>query len=283
MSTSFTQENLIVYRGTNQFCKSFGSGLYCRFSKDLAREYGHINKYEINFDDLKILDLREENIMEWITIVTYYRDISVRDCVFTFNVFDLSSYDVIIGYRSDNSYLTALKQCLSGNITRNILQNILRRDDRNIEICLKSDKAKSRLKFKRVISRADAKKIDDIQTRKLLKVSENYIFELTKILSEYFACSLECGRSYDDAYNILIDSGIYKKLKGRFIAGVTGNDLYEMCTGKYYKNFRIDHHDFWLSNLLSRYIIDNGYDLNVFRNKGISMENLLSNQDMLIN
>ena len=60
-----------------------------------------------------------------------------------------------------------------------------------------------------MISKDSAKPIDDIETRRMLKVSDSYLFELTKLLSEYFACFIECGKSYDDAYNTLIDSGIF--------------------------------------------------------------------------
>ena len=287
MSVDFSQEKQFIYRGAIQYSNSFGKGFYCRFNKDLAREYGHINKYEIDFKDLKILDLRKENIMNWIAIVATNRNLIVRDCVFTFNNIDISDYDVIIGYRSDNSNLVALKQCLEGVITRTTLLNILSHDERNIEVCLKSSEAKSRLEFKRVISKDSAKPIDDIETRRMLKVSDSYLFELTKVLSEYFACFIECGKSYDDAYNTLIDSGIFKRLNGRFIAGVSGSELYAICTGIKYKNCKIDHYDFWLSNLISRYVISNGYDLSIFRNKDISMEQLLANQgaslDMIIN
>ncbi len=216
--------------------------------------------------------------MNWIAIVATNRNLIVRDCVFTFNNIDISDYDVIIGYRSDNSNLVALKQCLEGVITRTTLLNILSSDERNVEVCLKSSEAKSRLEFKRVISKDSAKPIDDIETRRMLKVSDSYLFELTKLLSEYFACFIECGKSYDDAYNTLIDSGIFKRLNGRFIAGVSGSELYTICTGVKYKNCKIDHYDFWLSNLISRYVISNGYDLSIFRNKDISMEQLLANQ-----
>lgn len=270
----------VIYRGTAQFSKSFGNGWYCRFNKDLAREYGHINKYEIDFKDLKILDLRKENIMDWMSIVTMNRNLIVRDCVFSFNNIDISEYDVIIGYRSDNSNLVALKQCLAGTITRTTLLEILLADERNIEICLRTSKAKSKLEFKRVIPRNSAKPIDDIETRHMLNVSDSYLFELTKVLSEYFACFVECGKSYDDAYRVLIESGIYKKLHGRFIAGNSGSDLYMICTGNNYKSCKIDHYDFWLSNLISRYVISNGYELDIFRNKGISMEQLIMNQDI---
>lgn len=263
-----------VYRGTAQYEYGYGKGTYFTYSKAYASEFGNVNEYNLDYTDLKILDLREHDILDWVNIVSYHRDLDVKDGLYDFQEFTINKYDLIIGYRSNNSNLVALNKFLKGCIDKQELKSILTLDSRDINICVKSEKALNQLEFIRVLSKDKISKTDDYKIRKRMNLKKDYTFELTSLLADFFACALELGKSYDDAYNLLIDTGVYRRLHGSFIAGTTGSELYRMCTGKYYKNFKTDNYDFWLASTLSHYVTGNGCELVEFRNKGISMKDL---------
>lgn len=260
-----------LFRGTIQYEHSYGNGKYFTFSKAYASEFGNVNMYSLDYTGLNILDLREHDVKDWVNIVSFNRDLDLRN---DFKEFIIDQYDVIIGYRSDNSNLVALNKFIKGYIDSAELKRILTLDNRNINVCLKSERALNQITFCKVLNKDGLPKPDDFKIRKKMRLKKDYTFELTNLLAGYFACSLEQGRSYDDAYNLLVDSGIYQRLVGSHIAGLTGSEVYKMCTGKYYKNFKIDIYDYQLANLLSHYILGDGCKFTDFRNKGISMNDL---------
>ena len=268
-----------VYKGSAQYSNSFGEGSYFSFNKEIAREYGNVNQYSINYDNLNILDLRKMNLANWISVVATNREINITPNL-KLPELDISGYDIVIGYRSDNSNLIALKKCLKGNITKSFLSVVLNVDDRNTEICIKSERALNQVKFIKVISKNDIEPINDLATRNVLRIPPNYELDFICMLSEYFACFLEKGKSYDYAYNKLIDSGIYKRFNGRFMAGTTGSELYKMCTGNTYKNFETSRHDYHVVKLIIQYMKDNNCTLDTLRNNGITIASLIQDNEV---
>lgn len=99
----------------------FGLGFYCTENMDLAKEWavsslrdGFCNKYTLNTEYLNVLNLNtpEYSILNWIAILVNHR-------LFTSNTpierkakkylidnfyINVNAYDVIIGYRADDSY-----------------------------------------------------------------------------------------------------------------------------------------------------------------------------------
>ena len=99
----------------------FGPGFYCTENEDLAKEWavtknrnGYVNKYSLNTECLNILYLNSEQytILNWIATLINNRVFTLNNPVanrarryiidnFSVNV---NAYDLIIGYRADDSY-----------------------------------------------------------------------------------------------------------------------------------------------------------------------------------
>lgn len=112
----------------------FGLGFYCTKDINLAKEWavsslkdGFANKYILNIEYLKILNLNssEYTILNWIAILVEHRLFSLKSPVaqrakkylidnFGINV---NAYDVIIGYRADDSYFDYAESFLNNSIT----------------------------------------------------------------------------------------------------------------------------------------------------------------------
>ena len=95
----------------------YGQGFYCTAHRDLACEWasklqgldGYVNQYEIDTAGLKVLDLSKYGILHWMTILlknrtfTLTTPISIQGKTYLMEHFDIdiSSYDIIKGYRAD--------------------------------------------------------------------------------------------------------------------------------------------------------------------------------------
>lgn len=120
----------------------YGLGFYMTPNKEAARlwasrfQNGKINTYELDFKNLKVLKLNhntEEDILKWITILVKHRFDSLernryRDTInwliSKFDV-DLSQYDVVIGYRADDSYFSYSIGFISGDISLETLKEAM--------------------------------------------------------------------------------------------------------------------------------------------------------------
>ena len=142
----------------------YGLGFYCTKERDLANEWsvdyeldGYTNCYEINLKDLKVLYLNEKpyTILHWLTILIQnrvFKDKSylVRDAKeyliknFSFNY---SNYDVIIGYRADDSYFSFAKDFLQGTISYRQLANALKLGNLGEQVVLINKKAFETIRF----------------------------------------------------------------------------------------------------------------------------------------
>ena len=125
---------MIIYHGSNKVIKEpifgkgkvyndYGLGFYCTESNELAKEWacnkdsdGYSNKYELDLSDLKVLNLNDKkySILHWLTLLIQYRNFEIRSDLIRLSKeflienysIDISEYDVIIGYRADDSYFT---------------------------------------------------------------------------------------------------------------------------------------------------------------------------------
>lgn len=142
----------------------YGLGFYCTESKELAKEWavaneldGYANCYEINLDNLKVLNLNDQHftVLHWLTILVQNRQFKdksflVRDAkkylIKNFSI-DYSNYDVIIGYRADDSYFAFAKDFLQGTISYRQLSIALKLGNLGEQIVLKSKKAFDAIHF----------------------------------------------------------------------------------------------------------------------------------------
>lgn len=142
----------------------YGLGFYCTEELDLAKEWavdvnrdGYANTYEIEMDDLSILDLNDEKycILHWLAVLLENREFDVpsalaqeaKEYLLTNFLPDYKSYDVIIGYRADDSYFSFAQDFINGTISYRQLSNAMRLGNLGCQFVLKSEKAFSRIKF----------------------------------------------------------------------------------------------------------------------------------------
>lgn len=113
----------------------YGQGFYCTMHYELACEWaskneavnGYANEYELDLSGLKVLDLSDPayNILNWITLLIQNRTftsttpISKQAQAYLIENFssDVSDYDLIKGYRADDSYFSFAKDFVNNTIS----------------------------------------------------------------------------------------------------------------------------------------------------------------------
>ena len=74
--------------GKGKDYNDYGKGFYCTESLELAKEWacteksnGYANKYELNLENLKVLDLRNKkyNVLHWITLLIKNRRFAITN------------------------------------------------------------------------------------------------------------------------------------------------------------------------------------------------------------
>lgn len=142
----------------------YGLGFYCTQSNDLAKEWacptvqsGFSNKYELDVDNLNVLYLNSDgyHILNWIAILLQNRTFSMRSPVarqahnYIIQEFlpDISGYDLIIGYRADDSYFSYAKDFLNNTISVSQLAQAMKLGELGEQVVLKSKKAFEQIQF----------------------------------------------------------------------------------------------------------------------------------------
>ena len=139
----------------------YGKGLYLTENIELAKEWavcrpdetnGWVHKYELETDDLKILDFQEHDILSWLAELMKHRDASdskrykvlSKKFIAEYGI-DTSEYDVIKGWRANASYFYIAKEFVRDNIDIEILEELLSLGGLGIQYCIKSELAYSKL------------------------------------------------------------------------------------------------------------------------------------------
>lgn len=159
-------ENIIekpVY-GKGARYNDYGKGFYCTENIELAKEWacakqknGYANIYDLDLSELNVLNLNSAsyNILNWLAILadnrTYWQNGSIAEPAKNYikeNFLpDISAYDVIIGYRSDDSYFSFAQDFVSGVISLQKLMQAMRLGKLGEQIMLKSQKAFAQIQF----------------------------------------------------------------------------------------------------------------------------------------
>lgn len=169
-------DNLItIYHGSERIVEQpiwgggrknndFGPGFYCTESEALAKEWavsslhdGFSNCYTLNTEHLNILNLNSPDytILNWITVLLEHRLFSIktpvarrakRYLIDNFNV-NVNAFDLITGYRADDSYFDYAETFLNNGISVEQLAQAMRLGKLGEQIVIKSKYAFSRLKY----------------------------------------------------------------------------------------------------------------------------------------
>lgn len=152
-----------VYHGSKH-TNDYGYGFYTTESIELAKEWacsdqrnGFANIYEFNPEGLSMLHLNspEYNILNWLAILTKYRSYwqngsiaeEAKNYLQQHFFVDPAPYDVIIGYRADDSYFTFAQDFVAGAISLKKLSEAMRLGKLGEQIVLKSEKAFEHIRF----------------------------------------------------------------------------------------------------------------------------------------
>lgn len=150
--------------GSGKRMNDFGLGFYCTEHPDMAKEWavrenrdGYVNQYSIETEGLSILNLNtaDYNVLHWLSILLENRVFEIRSPLalegkeyllenFKINYED---YDLIRGYRADDSYFSFAQDFISGAISLRQLSNAMMLGDLGEQIVLKSKKAFDRIAF----------------------------------------------------------------------------------------------------------------------------------------
>lgn len=142
----------------------YGRGFYCTEEIELAKEWacgkqnnGYANAYDLELEGLKILNLNDSkyNILNWLALLanhrTYWQNGSIaeraKDYIKENFLLDIADYDIIIGYRADDSYFSFAQDFVSGVISLQKLSNAMRLGKLGEQIVLKSEKAFEQIEF----------------------------------------------------------------------------------------------------------------------------------------
>ena len=139
----------------------YGRGFYLTENIDLAKEWavcrpneqnGWVHKYELDCEDLQILDFQERNVLAWLAELMKHRDAAdskryrmlAAKFIEKYGV-NTDGYDVIKGWRANASYFYIAKEFVRDNIDMDILEELLSLEGLGIQYCIKSELAYSRL------------------------------------------------------------------------------------------------------------------------------------------
>ena len=144
----------------------YGSGFYTTESLELAKEWacakntdGFANRYELDLTGLSILNLNapepEYNILNWLALLARYRSYwqtgsiaeEAKNYLQEHFFIDPAPYDVIIGYRADDSYFSFAQDFVAGAISLRKLSEAMRLGKLGEQIVLRSQKAYDQIRF----------------------------------------------------------------------------------------------------------------------------------------
>ena len=150
--------------GKGKSYNDYGTGFYCTEYEELAKEWacsgnssGFANHYILPNDDLTELNLQSGSftILHWLTILAENRRFQPDTAVAAqglqylkkhFHI-DTDKYDLIRGYRADDSYFSFAKAFVGNAISLTQLFHVMHLGKLGEQIMLKSECAFSRIQF----------------------------------------------------------------------------------------------------------------------------------------
>lgn len=168
LKTIFHGSNKIIEKplfGYGKAYNDYGLGFYCTENIDMSKEWGaskysdgFANIYQINTDDLTIFNLNNGvySILHWLTVLlenrTFTTDTTLaqeaKDYLLENFTVPYKYYDIITGYRADDSYFSFAQDFINGAISVRQLGNAMKLGNLGTQFVIKSEKAFDTLQFK---------------------------------------------------------------------------------------------------------------------------------------
>lgn len=147
----------------------YGLGFYCTESIELAKEWacstesdGFANRYELDMTDLSVFSLTggDYHILNWLAVLLENRRFRIsgniakqaRDYIAENFSVDYKAYDVIKGYRADDSYFSFASSFLNNTISLSQLERAMLLGKLGEQIVLKSQEAFNRITFMEAVT-----------------------------------------------------------------------------------------------------------------------------------
>ena len=144
----------------------YGLGFYCTHEIELAKEWacteensGHANQYELDLTGLSVMHLSggDYNILNWLAVLLDNRifrisnDVAAEGKTFLLERFlpDVSAFDIIIGYRADDSYFSFASGFLNNALSLAQLEKVMYLGNLGEQTVLKSKKSFGQISFTR--------------------------------------------------------------------------------------------------------------------------------------
>ena len=168
-------DKIILLHGSNQVVEApelsqgnihndYGRGFYCTRLEEMAKEWacknqkdGFVNRYELDLEGLRILELSDgsHTVLNWIAILLKNRTfrlrsqiaIDAREYLIEHFAIDTSLYDVIVGYRADDSYFQYAESFVENTLPLRSLNKALTLGKLGLQTVLVSEKAFEQLEF----------------------------------------------------------------------------------------------------------------------------------------
>jgi len=144
--------------GEGKAYNDYGQGLYCTENLELAKEWacsqdsdGYANQYILNLEALNVLYLNgpQYNILNWLAILLDNRKFAIAEGLpheakkYILETFmpEYKSYDVIKGYRADDSYFSYARDFISNTLSLGDLKKAMMLGKLGEQVVLKSERA----------------------------------------------------------------------------------------------------------------------------------------------
>ena len=173
-------DTLTIYHGSTQIIErptyglgnpfnDYGLGFYCTESIELAKEWacsteadGFANRYTLDMTGLSVLSLTggDYHILNWLAVLLENRRFRIsgniakqaRDYIAENFSVDYKAYDVIKGYRADDSYFSFASSFLNNTISLSQLERAMLLGKLGEQIVLKSQEAFNRITFMEAVT-----------------------------------------------------------------------------------------------------------------------------------
>ena len=150
--------------GAGRRNNDFGQGFYCTESEEMAMEWavsslrdGFANRYVLDAEYLNVLNLNSPDytILNWMAVLVRHRPFSLgtpvarrakRFLIDNFYI-NVNAYDLVVGYRADDSYFDFAESFLNNGISVEQLALAMRLGQLGEQIVLKSRHAFSSLTY----------------------------------------------------------------------------------------------------------------------------------------
>lgn len=176
-ATNSLPNPLVLYHGSDHVIErpmlglgrehnDFGRGFYCTEDPELAKEWaathdrdGIANRYELDTADLSVLRLDDPRrcVLHWISVLVRHRAFRIRNPIAARGLRYLADrfpvvvegYDLVVGWRADDSYFDYAEAFLNNAITVQQLAAAMRLGNLGLQVVLKSERAfaPERLRF----------------------------------------------------------------------------------------------------------------------------------------